>query len=109
MTSIDANKRETNITISRGSHVDGEKVIPGEGEQGVLNNEMDKVIVGDEMYWGRLDSMMSSSRGAFKLSYLSDLAAKKKRMMEGVGMRDRPVDTLDDLSKEEREKLLIYV
>ena len=32
--------------------------------------------------------MMSSSRGAFKLSYLSDLAAKKECMMEGVGIGD---------------------
>ena len=49
-TSIDADKQETNITICRGSHDDGEKVIPHEGEQGVLNNEVDKVVVGDEIH-----------------------------------------------------------
>ena len=50
-------------------------MIAGEGEQGMLNNEVDKVVVVNEMYWVRLDSMMSSSRGVFKLPYLSNLAA----------------------------------
>ena len=103
VTSINANKQETNISTGWGSHVDGEKLIPGEDEQGVLNNEIDKVVMGDEMYWGGLDLMMSRLRGAFKASYLSNLAAKKERMEDG------PVDVLDDLSKEKREKLLIYV
>ena len=31
VTSIDADKQESNITVRKGSHVDGEKVIPGEG------------------------------------------------------------------------------
>ena len=50
VTSIDAYNQETNISIGGDSHVDGEKVIPGEGEQGMLNNEVDKVMVGDSMY-----------------------------------------------------------
>ena len=50
----------------------------------MLNNEVDKVVVGDKMFLGRLDSMMSGPSGSFKLSYLSDLAAKKERMMESV-------------------------
>ena len=43
---------------------------------------------------------MSRLSGPFKLSYMSDLATKNERMMEGVGMGDEPVDVLDDLSKE---------
>ena len=59
-------------------------MILGEGEQGVLNNEVDKIVVGDKMFLGRLDLMMSGPSGPFKLSYLSDLVAKKERMMESV-------------------------
>ena len=106
-TSIDADKQETNITICRGSHDDGEKVIPHEGEQGVLNNEVDKVVVGDEIHQDGLDSMMSRLKGAFKASYVYDLVPKKEHKMEGFGMGDGPIDVLDDLSKEECEKLLI--
>ena len=66
-------------------------------------------MVGDEMLWGWLDSMINGSSGPFKLSYLFDLVTKNERMMEGIGMRDGPVDVLDDLSKEKHEKLLIFV
>ena len=109
VTSIEPDNQETNISVRGCSHVDGEKVIPKEGEQGVLNNEVDKVVLGDTIYWGGLDLMMSRPRGAFKASYLSELAAKKERMMEGVGIGDGPIDVLDDLSREEHEKLLIFV
>ena len=108
VTSIDAGKQETNIFIDGGSHVDGEEVIPGEDEQGVLNNEVDKVVVGDKMYWGGIN-LMRRPRGAFKAFYMTELGAMKEHMMEGVGMGEGPIDVLDDLSKEEHEKRLISV
>ena len=106
VTSIEADKQETNIFLSRDSHVDGEEVILGEGEQGVLNNEVDKVVVGDKMYWGAID-LMRRPRGAFKAFYMTELGAMKERMMEGVGIGDGSVDMLDDLSKEEHEIFFI--